>query len=182
MVQAVLKQLNFLTAFERNKILGVVSEITSTEELKNNINEIMDFAETLQDVTARKNISENIQKELMATKNIRKNGKTYGKYDYSTNKLFNKLREVNKLNREDAEAEYTTLLEEFEAMSEEQKESLSFEDKLYKKFVTYKAHGNVYISSDFLSSLYQDIILQKCRAGYLKTVPILKAGLIITLP
>ena len=161
--QAVLKQLNFLTAFERNKILGVVSEITSTEELKNNINEIMDFAETLQDVTARKNISENIQKELMATKNIRKNGKTYGKYDYSTNKLFNKLREVNKLNREDAEAEYTTLLEEFEAMSEEQKESLSFEDKLYKKFVTYKAHGNVYISSDFLSSLYQDIIFAKMQ-------------------
>ena len=75
MVQAVLKQLNFLTAFERNKILGVVSEITSTEELKNNINEIMDFAETLQDVTARKNISENIQKELMATKNIRKTAK-----------------------------------------------------------------------------------------------------------
>ena len=138
----------------------------------------MDFAETLQDVTARKNISENIQKELMATKNIRKNGKTYGKYDYSTNKLFNKLREVNKLNREDAEAEYTTLLEEFEAMSEEQKESLSFEDKLYKKFVT----ETFIFHPIFFQAFIRILFLQKCRAGYLKTVPILKAGLIITLP
>ena len=53
--------------------------------------------------------------------------------------------------------------EEFSAMSEAERETMSFEDKITRKFITYKAYGQMYISSDFLSDLYADIVFAKLQ-------------------
>lgn len=160
---ALLKSLDFLSYSDRNKILNKIVNVENVEQLKNNIDEIMDFAQCLEDMSTRRDISERIQDELRSTRNIKTNGRTRGKYDYSTNKLFEKLRAINRLNLEQAETIYAQIQEEFSAMSEDERETMSFEDKITRKFVTYKAYGQMYISSDFLSDLYADIVFAKLQ-------------------
>ena len=160
---ALLKSLDFLSYSDRNRILNKIVNIENVEQLKNNIDEIMDFAQCLEDMSTRRDISRRIQDELRSTKNIKTNGRTRGKYNYATNKLFEKLRTINRLNIEQAETMYAQMQEEFSAMGEDERETMSFEDKITRKFVTYKAYGQTYISSDFLSDLYADIVFAKLQ-------------------
>lgn len=167
-VQNVIKSLNFLSPADRNKILNNVLSITNVRELRDNIDELMDFAQTLEDVSHRKHISNEIQEEIKATKSTRKNGKTYGKYDYSTNKMFEQIRDYNRMTREEAEDVYEQMNEEFSQMSDEQRENMSFEEKLIRKFVRYKAYGNIYMTTDFLADLYADIVFAKLQGKLAK--------------
>lgn len=162
-VQTVLKSLSFLSPTDRVKMLNQITAITTTEKLKEDIDEIMDFAQTLEDMSIRRNISEAIQEEVKGTKNIRKNGKTYGKYDYHTNKMFEKLREINAMDSEAIQYEYSQMCEDFEAMSDAEKENLTFEQKLIRKFTQYKAYGKIYNQTDFLNDLYSDLVFAKLQ-------------------
>ena len=54
------------------------------------------------DIQLRKNLEKEIHNELQTTKNIKKNGRTVGKYDYKTNKLFEELRQLDRLSAENS--------------------------------------------------------------------------------
>ena len=89
------------------------------------------------------------------TKNIKQNNKTVGKYDYTTNKIFERLRELDNMSAEQANElrlELTDLQEE---------NGLAFGDKIINAFTNYKANGVTYSSTEAVKGLYDDLIKMK---------------------
>ena len=156
-VVATLDGLGFLTANDKTKIFNNLMQYNNSEELRNNIDNIMDIAKILDSENYFKKVEEKIQKALASTKNIKQANKYVGKYTFDVNQVFSDLRRYNNMTKEKASNELE-LVNMFEG---EEENSLSFEDKLRHKFLYYKATPSMYISSDFISDLYKDIITLK---------------------
>lgn len=157
LVVATLNGLSFLTANDKTKIFNNLMQYNNSEELRNNIDNIMDIAKILDSENYFKKVEAKIQKALASTKNIKQANKYVGKYTFDVNQVFSDLRRYNNMTKEKASNELE-LVNMFEG---EEENSLSFEDKLRHKFLYYKATPSMYISSDFISDLYKDIITLK---------------------
>lgn len=97
-----MKNLNFLTPEDKARMTTSILDIPSAQFLETSLDNILDVAKTLDDKVYRNRLISLIRKELQSTKNIKRGAKTVGKYDYLTNKVFEELRELDKLTVEQA--------------------------------------------------------------------------------
>ncbi len=151
--------LNFLTAKDKQKLLNNILSMRTVEELKNNIDDIIDISKTLDDIAQRRVLADKIYKVVVETKPFIKQGnKKVGKYDLKTNDFIQELKELNRLSKEDAREELYKIDIDVENI---ENNPLSFEEKLRLKFLNFKSDFVINHSSDFLSSLYEDLLQLK---------------------
>ena len=152
-VMEIMKQLNFLQPMDKAKLTANVLDIQTVGMLMAQIDSIMDIAKTMEDINYRRKLESDIHKELQTTKNVRKGARTVGKYDYKSNKIFEQLRELDRLS---PEAANELRLEERKFITAEDN-GLSYEEKLYNKFLSYKAGGRTFADTDLMKELYDEI-------------------------
>jgi hypothetical protein len=156
-VMEIIKNLDFLQPTDKAKLTANILDVPSVNFLMHKIENIMDIAKTMEDVHLRRMLEIEIHKELQSTKNIKKNGRTVGKYDYKTNKLFEELRELDRLSTEQA----NDIRLNAAKFSQAEDTGLSFKDKLINKFLSYKAGGRTYSDTELMKSIYDDILKVK---------------------
>jgi len=154
-VMATIKGLNFLSPMAKARLTANILDYSSTALLEANIDNLLDVAKTIEDVEYKKRLVYSIHKALQFTKNIKQNNKTVGKYDYQTNKIFEKMREIEALSAEEANE---MRLEIGDAHEEN---GLSFEDKIVNSFINYKANGLTFTSTESAKAMYDDIVKMK---------------------
>lgn len=153
-VKEIMKNLNFLNPSDKAKLTTNILDVSSVEFLMSSIDNIMDIAKTMEDVTYRRKLEMDIHKELQKTKNIKKNGRTVGKYDYKTNKIFEELRELDRLSPEQA----NDLRLEMSRFVTAEDNGLSYKDKLINKFLSYKSGGRTFADTELMKELYDEIM------------------------
>lgn len=154
-VMATIKGLNFLNPIAKARLSVNILDYSSVALLEANIDNLLDIAKTIEDIEYKKRLVNSIHKELQFTKNIKQNNKTVGKYDYQTNKIFEKMREIEALSAEQANEMRLAISELHE------ENGLSFEDKIINSFINYKANGLTFTSTESAKSMYDDIIKMK---------------------
>ena len=163
--RAILKRLDFMTERDKEKIFSKLKEYNSFREVERNLDYIMDYAQTLDDVTLRRNIADTIINEIKHTTPEIKNGTKKTRYDYRTNILFERLRYLNKLNQEEITDLYDAYVNgEIERRAEQfdengtisSKAETYFED-IENSFLQFKANGMYYNSTEMLQTLLEKI-------------------------
>ena len=154
LVQETIKSLNFLQPSDKARLTANILDVGSTNMLMSSIDNILDIARTMEDVRLRLNLEKEIHKELQGTKNVKKNGRTVGKYNYKTNKIFEELRELDKLSPEKA----NELRLEMSKFATAEDTGLSYKDKLINKFLSYKAGGRTFADTELMKELYDEIV------------------------
>ena len=152
-VKEIIKGLNFLQPSDKAKLTSNILDVPSTSFLMASIDNIMDIAKTMEDVNLRRNLEREIHKELQQTKNVKKNGRTVGKYNYKTNKLFEELRNLDRLSPEKA----NEMRLENKKFAEREDSGMSYADKLINKFLSYKAGGRTFANTELMKELYDEI-------------------------
>jgi len=153
-VKEIMRSLNFLQPSDKARLTANILDVPNVNFLMSSIDNIMDIAKTMEDVNLRRNLEKEIHKELQGTKNVKKNGRSVGKYNYQTNKLFEQLRELDRLSPEKANE---LRLESSKFMTAEDN-GLSFKDKLINKFLSYKSGGRTFADTELMKELYDDIV------------------------
>lgn len=154
LVKEIMKRLNFLQPADKAKLTVNILDVPSLDFLMSSIDNILDIAKTMEDVNYRRKLERDIHKELQQTKNVKKNGRSVGKYNYKTNKIFEQLRELDRKTPEEA----NNLRLDAEKFSTAEDNGLSFSQKLYNKFLSYKAGGRTFANTELMKSLYDDIV------------------------
>lgn len=163
--RAILKRLDFMTERDKEKIFSKLKEYNSFREVERNLDYVMDYAQTLDDVTLRRNIADTIINEIKHTTPEIKNGTKKTRYDYKTNKLFERLRFLNKLSHDEITDLYDAYVNnEIERRSEQfdengtisSKVETYFED-IENSFLQFKANGMYYNSTEMLQTLLEKI-------------------------
>ena len=163
--RAILKRLDFMTERDKEKIFSKLKEYNSFREVERNLDYVMDYAQTLDDVTLRRNIADTIISEIKHTTPEIKNGTKKTRYDYKTNKLFERLRYLNKLSHDEITDLYDAYVNnEIERRSEQfdengtisSKVETYFED-IENSFLQFKANGMYYNSTEMLQTLLEKI-------------------------
>ncbi len=154
LVKEVMRNLDFLQPADKAKLTANILDVPSVEFLMSSIDNILDIAKTMEDVNYRRNLEREIHKELQKTKNIKKNGRSVGRYDYKTNKIFEELRELDRLSPEQA----NELRLEMGRFATAEDNGLSFKDKLINKFLSYKSAGRTFADTDLMKELYDEIL------------------------
>ena len=164
--RAIVKRLDFMTESDKAKLFDKLKEFNSFREIQRNLDDVMDYAQTLADVSDRKALAEQIDREVRQTIHVWQNGIKKTKYTYPANKLFERLREINKMSSEAVQDMYDAILNE-----EEQPEYTSDEvhDKEYyslieELFIKYKINGIWYNSTEFLQDLLERLQTAKYTA------------------
>ena len=153
-VKQIMRSLDFLQPEDKAKLTANILDVPSTSFLMSSIDNIMDIAKTMEDINLRRTLEREIHKELQGTKNVKKNGRSVGKYDYKTNKLFEELRDLDRLSPEQA----NELRLELGKFASAEDNGLSFKDKLVNKFLSYKAGGRTFADTELMKDLYDSIL------------------------
>jgi len=153
-VKQIMRSLDFLQPSDKAKLTANILDVPSVSFLMSSLDNIMDIAKTMEDVNLRRNLEREIHKELQGTKNVKKNGRSVGRYDYRTNKLFEELRELDRLSPERA----NELRLESGKFATAEDNGLSFKDKLINKFLSYKSGGRTFADTDLMKELYDAIV------------------------
>ncbi len=154
LVVEIMKNLNFLQPSDKAKLTTNILDVPSTSFLMSSIDNILDIAKTMEDVNFRRNLEREIHKELQQTKNVKKNGRTVGKYDYKSNKLFEELRRLDRLSPEQAQEERL----ENKRFADKEEKGMSAKERLINKFLSYKAGGRTFANTDLMKELYDGIL------------------------
>ena len=154
LVVEIMKNLNFLQPSDKAKLTTNILDVPSTSFLMSSIDNILDIAKTMEDVNYRRNLEREIHKELQQTKNVKKNGRTVGKYDYKSNKLFEELRRLDRLSPEKAQEERL----ENKRFADNEDNGMSAKERLINKFLSYKAGGRTFANTDLMKELYDEIL------------------------
>lgn len=161
----ILKRLDFMTERDKAKIFDKLKDFNSFREIERNLDDVMDYAETLNDVSLRRNLADTIVNEVKRTTPIIKNGTKKTRYDYRTNKLFERLRYLNKLKQEEIQDLYDAYVNgEIERRASQFDENGTiigktenyFED-IENSFLQFKANGMYYNSTELLQTLLSKI-------------------------
>lgn len=161
----IIKRLDFMTEHDKMKIFDKLKEYNSFREIERNLDSVMDYAETLNDVSLRKNLADTIINEIKRTTPEIVKGTKKTRYDYQTNKLFERLREINRMTQEQVKDLYDAYvngeLERRAAQFEENgtitgKTEDYFED-IENSFIQFKANGIYYNSTEALQTLLDKI-------------------------
>lgn len=153
-VKEIMKDLDFLQPADKAKLTVNILDVPSLDFLMSSLDNILDIAKTMEDVNYRRKLERDIHKELQQTKNVKKNGRSVGKYNYKTNKIFEELRELDRKTPEEA----NNLRLDAEKFSTAEDNGLSFSQKLYNKFLSYKAGGRTFANTELMKELYDDIV------------------------
>jgi len=153
-VKEIMRSLDFLQPADKAKLTVNILDLPSISFLMNSIDNVLDIAKTMEDINLRRNLEKEIHKELQGTKNIKKNGRTVGRYNYKTNKIFEELRELDRLSPEQA----NELRLEMKKFADAEDNGLSYKDKLVNKFLSYKAGGRTFADTELMKSLYDEIV------------------------
>ena len=151
----IIKRLDFMTERDKARIFDKLKDFNSFREVQANLDDVMDFAETLYNVTERRKIADDIIREVKQTIHEWKDGIKRTKYTYPANKLFERLRELNKLPQEDIQDIYDAQVnEEIKPTYEADKVNTDdYYETIEKMFIEFKANGVYYNSSEFLQNL-----------------------------
>lgn len=161
----IIKRLDFMTEHDKMKIFDKLKDYSSFREIERNLDSVMDYAETLNDVSLRKNLADTIINEIKRTTPEIVKGTKKTRYDYQTNKLFERLREINRMKQEQVKDLYDAYvngeLERRAAQFEENgtitgKTEDYFED-IENSFIQFKANGIYYNSTESLQTLLDKI-------------------------
>ncbi len=161
----IIKRLDVMTEHDKMKIFDKLKEYNSFREIERNLDSVMDYAETLNDVSLRKNLADTIINEIKRTTPEIVKGTKKTRYDYQTNKLFERLREINRMTQEQVKDLYDAYvngeLERRAAQFEENgtitgKAEDYFED-IENSFIQFKANGIYYNSTEALQTLLDKI-------------------------
>jgi len=117
---------------DKAKFRRLIKNTQTVEQLKRALPEIELRISSLEESSLKRTIQERIDQELKYTKPIKKGQRRVGRYDYQSNKIFEKLREYNKLTQEKAMNEMNNI----------PKENLSEIDKIKARFLSYKINGS----------------------------------------
>ncbi len=161
----VLKRLDFMTEHDKAKMFDKLKDFNSFREIERNLDDIMDYAETLNDVSLRRNLADTIVSEVKHTTPEIKNGTKKTRYDYRTNKLFERLRYLNKLTQEQVQDLYDAYVNgELERRSSQFEENGTIVGKtedyfqdIENSFLQFKANGMYYNSTELLQTLLAKI-------------------------
>ena len=161
----VLKRLDFMTEHDKAKMFDKLKDFNSFREIERNLDDIMDYAETLNDVSLRRNLADTIISEVKHTTPEIKNGTKKTRYDYRTNKLFERLRYLNKLTQEQVQDLYDAYVNgELERRSSQFEENGTIVGKtedyfqdIENSFLQFKANGMYYNSTELLQTLLAKI-------------------------
>lgn len=156
LVKEIMRNLDFLQPQDKARLTANILDVPSTDFLMSSLDNIMDIAKTMEDVNFRRKLESEIHKELQGTKNVKRNGRSEGRYNYKTNKIFEKLRELDRLSPEKA----LDLINDFRETTFEkaEQEGLSYEDRLVNMFLSYKAGGRTFADTDLMKNLYDEIV------------------------
>ena len=163
-VLAIFDGLKFLTLSDKMRLAANVLECPNITFLEARIDSIMDIAKTMLEVNERKRLYRLISEEIAGTKNIKQNNRMVGKYDYTTNKLFDELRVLDKMTRE----QVREWLDAQDAFQEDLDEN-QFNTKLKRKFARVKSESAIDIDTQILKDLYDDLRKIKLTARNVKT-------------
>lgn len=161
----IIKRLDFMTEHDKMKIFDKLKEYNSFREIERNLDSVMDYAETLNDVSLRKNLADTIINEIKRTTPEIVKGTKKTRYDYQTNKLFERLREINRMKQEQVNDLYDAYVNgEFERRAAQFEENGTitgktedyFED-IENSFIQFKANGIYYNSTEALQTLLDKI-------------------------
>lgn len=136
----------------------MMKNIQTADQLKKMLPSITARAQRLAEASDKRDINDNIKKELKTTRPVKKGARLAGKYEYEQNKYFDDLRRIHKLNQTKAQAE-------LDAMP---KEGLTLSDLIRLRFLSLKANG-MSASLDLHKRVLEDIKQVKQIAGEAKT-------------
>lgn len=162
----IIKRLDFMTEKDKAKIFDKLKDFNSFGEIQKNLDDVMDFAQTLYNVTERRKIADDIIKEVDRTIHEWQNGIKRTKYTYPANKLFTRLRTLNRLPLEDIKDLYDAQVNE-EIKPTYESDAVHDEDyyeTIEKMFIEFKANGVYYNSTEFLQDLLNRIQTAKYTA------------------
>lgn len=164
--RAILKRLDFMVERDKEKIFSKLKEYNSFREIERNLDYVMDYAETLQEVSDRRKLAEDIEREVKQTIHEWKDGIKKTKYTYPANKLFERLRKINNMKQEEIQNLYDEQVNEETLPSyvADEVNSETFYETIEKMFVTFKANGSYYNSTEFLTDLLNKIQSAKFTA------------------
>ena len=111
-------------------------------------------------------MADEIEREVKRTIHEWKNGIKKTKYTYPANKLFERLREIQKLTQEEIQDMYGALVNNEVELSYEA-DAVHDEDyykSLEEMYITFRANGNYYNSNEFLKNLLEKIQTAKFTA------------------
>lgn len=157
--RAILKRLDFMTELDKARIFDKLKEFNSFREIERNLDDVMDYAETIAAVSERKQLANDIDREIKQTIHEWKNGIKKTKYTYPANKLFTRLREISKMKQEQVQELYDELANDEGEITYEA-DAVNNEDyyvTIEKMFITFKANGSYYNSTEFLTDLLNKI-------------------------
>ncbi len=164
--RAVVKRLDFMTESDKAKIFDKLKDFNSFSDIQRNLDEVMDFAETLYSVSERKMLADDIVREVKRTIHTWQNGIKKTKYTYPANKLFSRLRDIEKLSGEEIEYLYDAQVNE-EIKPSYESDNVNTEDYyeiIEKMYIEFKYNGNYYNSTEFLQELLNRIQSAKFTA------------------
>lgn len=161
----IIKRLDFMTEHDKMKIFDKLKEYNSFREIERNLDSVMDYAETLNDVSLRRNLADSIINEIKRTTPEVKNGTKKTRYDYQTNKLFERLREINRMKQEDVKDLYDAYVngelerqfKEFETNGTITGKTEDYFEDIENSFLQFKANGMYYNSTEMLQTLLEKI-------------------------
>ncbi len=164
--RAILKRLDFMTERDKEKIFDKLKEYNSFREVERNLDFVMDYAETLSDVTDRRKLADDIVSEVKQTIHEWKDGIKKTKYTYPANKLFERLRKINNMKQEEIENLYDEQVNEETQPSyvSDEVNDKDFYETIEKMFITFKYNGLYYNSTEFLTDLLNKIQSAKFTA------------------
>lgn len=140
-VLTTMKELKFLTPEDKSRMATEIFDCPTVSFLEGRIDKILDMAATLNERDYRRRLFRKIDRLLEGTKNIKQGNKTVGKYDYASNKIFETLREINKLNGKQAEKYITDMKTLVDAETADDGSGISYEMKLCNMLAQIKAAG-----------------------------------------
>lgn len=158
-VNKILDKLDFMTVEDKRKILEKIKEFKTFRDIERNLDDVMDYAETIQAMAENRLLSDDIQREVKQTIHEWKNGIKRTKYTYPANKLFERLREINRMTQDDAQYLYDEYVNEESApdYTSDDVNSEDYYNTIERMFVQYKANGMRYNPTEFLSDLLNRI-------------------------
>jgi len=136
-----------LGAADRAKFIKTIKNIQTPEQLQKALPEIKDRMIRLETAAEKRSVSAKIKKELKTTKPLKVGQRRVGKFDYETNKMFDTLRDYNKLTQEKAQVEFDKFPEEV----------ANEVDLIKKRFLSLKANG-ASASSEIHKQVLADIM------------------------
>lgn len=157
--RAILKRLDFMTEYDKARIFDKLKEYNSFRDIERNLDTVMDFAETLADVSMRKQLAADIDREVRQTIHEWQNGIKKTKYTYPANKLFTRLRELNRMKIDTLQDMYDQIVNE-EANITYEADTVNDNDYykvIEEMFIKYRINGSLYNTTEFLKDLLDKI-------------------------